>query len=116
MTVTVERRALARMQWLAAALGIAAVLGEAFIAIATLVSGYWFGFYDVVGVALGIAALVLVWKHPVGASLLWLGEEAMLYNGHLLVSIACLPILLLQLSAAALALASWFRSRPASVR
>ncbi len=101
------------MTWGAVSIGMVVILGEAFIAVATLLSGYLFGFYDVIGVALGILAIVFVWKRPVWASLLWLGEEAMLYNGHLLVSIACLPILLLPLSAAGLAMVAWFYSRSA---
>lgn len=95
----------------AAGIGVAAVLGETFIAVETLVSGYLFGFYDVMGVILGISALVLVWKRPLWASLAWLGQEAMLYNGHLLVSVACLPMLLLPLSAAGFAMWSTWRTR-----
>lgn len=99
------------LQWAATGIGLVAVLGEIFIAVETLLSGYLFGLYDLVGVALGMSAIILVWKRPLWAALPWLGEEVMLYNGHLLVSIACLPILLLPLSAAALAIWSWSTSR-----
>lgn len=107
MTLDTPGQHVTWMKWVAAVIGAVTVLGEAFIAVETLLSGYLFGLYDLVGVALGISAIVLVWKRPVLASLIWLGEEAMLYNGHLLVSIACLPMLLLPLSAAGFATWSW---------
>lgn len=111
MAITIADERTRWIKWAAAAMGVAAILGEAFIAFGTLLSGYLFGFYDVVGVGFGILPLVLVWKRPVWASLLWLAQEIMLYNGHLLVSIACLPMLLLPLSAAGLAIWSWAISR-----
>jgi hypothetical protein len=87
---------------------------EAFIAIATLRSGFSFGVYDLVGVAFGLLALALIGRHPVLASLLWLGTLPLLYSGRLLVSVACLPVLLLPLLAAGLALWSWHLSRQAN--
>lgn len=111
MTLQIRDERAIWLKWIATGLGAVAILGEAFIAFATLLSGYLFGFYDVIGVALGILALVFVWKRPVWACLFWLAEEVMLYNGHLLVSVAFLPMLLLPASAAILSIWSWYQSR-----
>ncbi len=94
----------------AMAIGTPCVLLETIIATLTLLSGYWSGLYDVAGVGFGIAAIILVWKRPILAVILWAVEEVMLYNGHLLVSVACLPVLLLPVSSAGFALA-WFFSK-----
>ncbi len=107
VTIRVVQQHVSWMKWAAATIGVVTVFGEALIAIATLLSGYLFGFYDVVGVVLGVSATILVWKRPAWACLFWLGEEVMLFNGHLLVSVACLPMLLLPLSSAALGMWSW---------
>ncbi len=63
--------------------GIGTVI-EGFIGGATLLSGYWFGVYDIIGVVLGLFALSLVWRNRALASLLWLSTEPLLYNGRLL--------------------------------
>ena len=77
---------------------------EAFNAIATLLSGFSLGVYDLVGVAFGLLALALIGRHPVLASVLWLSTLPLLYSGRLLVSVACLPVLFLPLLAAGLSL------------
>jgi len=100
-----------RFRWGAALIGGVGTLAEAFIAIATLRSGYSFGGYDLVGVAFGLLALTLIGRYTVLAALLWLGTLPLLYSGRLLVSVACLPVLLFPLLAAGLALWSWHLSR-----
>ena len=102
---------LPRTLWAAAAVGGIGTLVEGFIAFATLRSGYDFGWYDVVGTALGLLALAAVWRWPAVAAVLWLATLPFLYNGKLLISIVCLPVLLLPPTAAVLALWSWRQQR-----
>lgn len=104
MTRSIKSR---RWVWAASIIGGIGTAVEAFIAFATLRSGFSFGVYDLIGVGLGLLALVLVWRRPVVASLLWLATVPLLYSGRLLVSVACLPALLFPLTAAGLAL--WSR-------
>ncbi len=112
MTTSMTSKNISRcFRWGAAIIGGVGTIAEAFIAIATLRSGFSFGVYDLVGVAFGLLALALIGRHPVQASVLWLGTLPLLYNGRLLVSVACLPVLLLPLLAAGLALWSWYLSR-----
>jgi hypothetical protein len=94
----------------AAIVGGLSTLAEGFIATATLLSGFSFGWFDVAGAGLGILALAVVWRWPLVAAVLWLATLPLLYNGRLLVSVACLPILLLPPTAAGLALWSWWRA------
>ena len=100
-----------RRLWVAAAVGGLATLAESTIAFATLSSGYGFGWYDVVGTALGLLALAAVWSWPAVAAALWLSTLQFLYNGKLLISIVSLPVLLLPPTAAGLALWSWRQQR-----
>ena len=93
-----------RTLWAAATVGGLGTLAEGFIATATLRSGYSFGWYDVFGTGLGVLALAAVWRWPWAAAVLWLATLPFLYNGRLLVSVACLPLLLLPPIAASLAL------------
>lgn len=88
-------------------------MAEAIIAVVTLRSGFSFGVYDLVGAACGLLALASIRRHPVLASLLWLGTIPLLYSGRLLVSVACLPIFLLPLLAGGLAFWSWRLTRHA---
>ncbi len=97
---------------LAAVIGGIGTVIEGFIGGNTLLSGYWFGIYDTIGVVLGLFALGMVWRYPALASLLWLSTEPLLYNGRLLVSAALLPVLVLPLAAAGLAAWVWYLSRP----
>ncbi|MGA2505646.1 MAG: hypothetical protein ABSG01_16310 [Anaerolineales bacterium] len=114
MTTSVTSKNISlRFRWGAAIIGGVGTIAEAFIAIATLRSGYSFGVYDLAGVACGLLAITLIGRYPVLASLLWLGTLPLLYNGRLLVSVACLPVLFLPLLAAGLALWSWHLSRQA---
>jgi hypothetical protein len=103
-----------RFLWAAAIIGGLGTLAEAFIAVATLLSGYSMGVYDLVGAACGLLALALVRRYPLLAALLWMVTMPLLYSGGLLVSIACLPVLALPLIAAGLALWSWYVSRKSS--
>lgn len=100
-----------RTLWAAAIAGGIGTLAEGFIATATLVSGFNFGWFDVAGTGLGVLALAAVWRWPLAAAVLWLATLPLLYNGHLLVSLACLPVLLFPPTAAGLALWSWRQSR-----
>jgi hypothetical protein len=114
MTTSVtSKNTLLRFRRGALLIGGVGTMAEAFIAIATLQSGFSFGVYDLVGVACGLLALTLIGRHPMLASLLWLGTLPLLYSGRLLVSVACLPVLLLPLLASGLALWSWQLSRQA---
>ncbi len=96
---------------LAAILGGIGTVVQGLIGGTTLLSGYWFGTFDMIGVILGLFALGLVWRYPALASLLWLSTAVLLYNGRLLVSAALLPVPLLPLVAAGLAASAWHLSR-----
>ena len=111
--VTVKQMQHSRMTWAAAAVGATGTLAEAFIGTATLLSGNSMGWYDIVGTVLGVVALLLVWRHPQAAALMWLLTPLLLFNGGLLVSVACLPILLVPVAAAATALFAWRLERRA---
>ncbi len=102
----------------AKALGVAAAifgaLGtiiEAFIAVTTLLSGYWFGMYDVAGTLCGLLAFGLIWRRPLLAAVLWLIVIPLLWNGRLLISAALLFVPLLPLFAAVFAFAAWYWAR-----
>ncbi len=104
---TVTRPKYSRMTWAAAAAGAAGTLAEAFIGTATLLAGFNRGWFDVVGTALGVVALITLRRHPLTAALIWLLTLPLLYSGGMLVSVACLPVLLLPVLAAALAFFAW---------
>ena len=89
----------------------AGILGEGIIGTVTLISGFQMGWFDVAGAGLGILALAVVWRWPLAAAALWLATVPFIYNGGLLVSVACLPLLLVPPTAAGLALWSWRQSR-----
>jgi hypothetical protein len=100
-----------RTLWAAAITGGLGTLAEGYMAARTLVSGFNFGWFDVLGAGLGVLALAVVWRWPLAAAVLWLATLPLLYNGGLLVSLACLPVPLLPLTAAGLALWSWRQRR-----
>ncbi len=97
--------------WAAAVVGGIGTLAEGLIAGATLLSGFNFGWFDVAGVVLGLLALAMVWRWPLVSAVLWLATLPLLYNGHLLVSVACLPVLIFPPAAASLAIWSWWQRR-----
>jgi hypothetical protein len=109
--ITLRRTGLPRTLWAAVIVGGIGTLAESFIGTATLVSGFTFGWFDIAGTGLGLLALAAVWRWPAAAAVLWLATLPLLWHGGLLVSVACLPVLLFPPTAAGLALWPRWQSR-----
>ena len=68
-----------RLRRLALGVGVAGTLSEFFIGILTIRSGYAFGGFDLFGTAIGLLALLALWRHPKLAAFLWLLTVPLLY-------------------------------------
>jgi len=101
-----------RSAWAAALVGALSAAAEAFIGAVTVLSGFNFGWFDLLGAVLAIMAVALVGRKPRLAAFVWLLTLPLLYSGRLLISPVCLPVLLLPVVAASLAFWSYRQPRP----